>query len=221
MGKGNFALETSIGGPLMTNLGFACPIPNLFMGGRFGIREDLDVAGHLNLTLPIIPGVFDLITDVHWVPVQPGIRFQKSTTDRGWGAGISSSVQWITDFQNGLVILPALDLSGSYRCRWISFFTGASFGGNFYRPEESDNSLQLSPYLGIEFITSKKLSFGIKCTAFDILYNFNGSQTEWIYLLDDVEQRKKHAPLGVAIGLGWQVGKRRKEPETKVVVRQN
>ncbi|NLG17796.1 MAG: hypothetical protein GX556_10735 [Fibrobacter sp.] len=203
IGKGNTGVELSLGGPLMTNLGVAMPIPNLYLGGRFGVREDLDISGHLNLTSPIIPGIaLDLITSAHWVPFQPGTGNQSATPDRGWSSGLGLDIQWVTDFKGGLVVLPSIDLSGSHRYRWLSTFAGSAFGLNFYRPGD-ESILQISPFLGFEFITRKNLSFCIKFTAYDLLFNYDGSQVYWVYLKENTPARQKYAPLGISIGASY------------------
>ena len=204
VGKGNWAMETSLGGPILTNLGFPLPVPNLFIGGRYGLRDDFDLVAHLNILTPFIPGIgLDLLTSAQWVPVQPGRGFQNSTPEEGWGAGLGLDIQWMTDFMNGFVVLPALDLCASYRYKWISVFGGSGFGFDFLRPSESDNILQICPFIGFELISKKQISLGIKLTAFDILYNYNGSQVDWVYLTENTSERKKHAPFGITIGVGY------------------
>ncbi|HEX2957705.1 MAG TPA: hypothetical protein VHO70_12795 [Chitinispirillaceae bacterium] len=209
IGKGKMAVETTLGGPILTDLGMPLPVPNLFTGLRYGLRNDLDIAAQYNILGPILPGIaLDLITSVNWVPIQPGLALQSTTPDKGWGAGGVLDIQWVTNFKNGLVVLPSIDLVGSYRYRWISFFLGSAVGLNFYRIEDDDSKLSLSPFAGFEFITSKRLSFGVKCTAFDLLYNYNGSQAHWVYFVEDKEQRKKYAPFGISIGFGYEMKKR-------------
>lgn len=209
VGKGKMAVETTLGGPILTDLGFPLPVPNLFTGLRYGLRNDLDIAAQYNILGPILPGIaLDLITSATWIPVQPGVGNQSSTPDKGWGAGGALDIQWVTNFKKGLVVLPSIDLVGSYRYRWISLYLGSAVGANFYRIEHDDSKLSLSPFAGFELLSSKRLSVGVKCTVFDVLYNYNGSQAHWVYLLEDKEKRKKHAPFGISIGFGYEMKKR-------------
>jgi hypothetical protein len=204
IGNGNFGLETSLGGPFMTNLGAPIPIPNLFLGARYGIRNDFDISANLNFLSPVTPGItLDLITAAHWLPIQPGIGFQDKNMSCGWSAGGSARIQWLSDFKSSLLLLPDLELIGAYRYKWLSLYTGVSTGFNFYRPDNNDPLIVFSPFSGIEFIPNKHLSFGIKCTAYDIFYNFKGSQMNWIYLVDKSSEWKRFAPLGVTIGFGY------------------
>jgi hypothetical protein len=209
IGKGKMAVETTFGGPILTDLGVPLPVPNLFTGLRYGLRNDLDIAAQYNILGPILPGIaLDLITSATWIPLQPGIGKQSNTPDKGWGAGGSVDIQWVTNFKKGLVVLPMIDLVGSYRYRWISVYLGSAAGPNFYRIEPDDSKLSLSPFAGFELITSKHLSIGVKCTAFDILYNYNGSQAHWIFFHEDKEKREKNAPFGISIGFGYEMKKR-------------
>jgi hypothetical protein len=209
IGKGKMAVETTFGGPILTDLGVPLPVPNLFTGFRYGLRNDFDIAAQYNVLGPILPGIaFDLITSATWIPLQPGLSSQSATPDKGWGAGGTVDIQWITNFKKGLVVLPSVDLVGSYRYHWINLYLGSAVGANFYRIEHDDSKLSLSPFAGFELISSKHLSVGVKCTAFDLLYNYNGSQAHWIYFVEDKEKRKKYAPFGVSIGFGYEMKKR-------------
>lgn len=207
VGKGNVAVEVTIGGPVLTNLGPPLPIPNVFIGGRFGILKDLDIAAHLNVFAPIMPGLLDLITGVYWVPIQPGIRRQENSPNRGWGAGGSFTLQWITDFNTGFIILPAFELAGGWRYKWINPFIGMSMGLNFYRPHDNTNFVQVNPFLGTEFIIKDRVSLSLKCTLFDIAYNLYGSQIEWVYIVDKVEDDKKYGVFGISLGVSWKFGR--------------
>ena len=208
IGKGNKGIEVTLGGPFFTNLGSPLPMPNLFIGGRYGLMQDLDIAVHYNLTAPIIPGIpLDLITGIYWVPLQPGIRNQEKSPYRGWGAGGSFAVQWLTDFKSGFVALPAIELSGGWRYKWINPFVGLALGFNFYRPHDNTNFVQVNPFLGTEFIIKDRAGLSFKCTFFDIAYNLYGSQIDWVYIVDNKEEDKKSGVFGISLGFSWKFGK--------------
>jgi hypothetical protein len=210
IGKGKMAIETTFGGPILTDLGFPLPVPNLFTGVRYGLRSDLDIAAQYNLLSPFFPGIpFDLITSATWVPIQPGIGKQSNSPDKGWGAGGTVDIQWVTNFKKGLVVLPSINLVGSYRHKWISMYLGSAFGMNFYRIEKEDSKVSLSPFAGVEFITKGPLSVGLKYTMFDLLYNYHGSQAHWISLVTKKEERKKYGPIGISIGIGYELKKKK------------
>ncbi|MFC1476710.1 hypothetical protein ACFL5S_01970 [Fibrobacterota bacterium] len=208
IGKGNKGMEVTLGGPLFTNLGPPLPMPNFFIGGRYGLLQDLDIAVHYNLTAPIIPGIpLDLITGIYWVPIQPGIRRQENSPDKGWGVGGSFALQWITDFKSGFVALPAFELAGGWRYKWINPFVGMALGLNFYRPHDNTPFVQVNPFLGTEFIIGDRAGLSVKCTFFDIAYNLYGAQVDWVYVVDDTEEDRKYGVFGIALGFSWDFGR--------------
>ena len=210
IGKGNKGMEVTLGGPFFTNLGPPLPMPNLYIGGRYGLLQDLDIAVHYNLTAPIIPGIpLDLITGVYWVPIQPGIRGQEGSPDKGWGAGGSFALQWVTDFKSGFALLPAFKLARGFRYKWINPFIGTSLGLNFYRPHDNTPFVQVNPFLGAEFIIKERASLSLKCTFFDIAYNLYGSQVDWVYIVDNTEEDRKYGVFGIALGFSWDFGKQK------------
>ncbi len=207
IGKGKFGIEATLGGPVTTSLGPPVPMPNIFLGGRYGILQDLDVAVHYNIFAPIIPGIpLDLITGVYWVPIQPGVRSQQSSPNKGWAAGGSLSLQWLTDFKNGFMLMPALELAGGWRYKWVNPYLGLSCGLNFYRPEDTRNFTQLNPFVGTEFFIRDRASIALKCTMFDIAYNLYGSQIKWVYMVDNTAENKKYGVLGVSLGFSFKLG---------------
>jgi hypothetical protein len=209
VGKGQTGMEISLGGPITTTLGVPIPVPNLFLGGRHGIRDDLDISAHVNLFTPVMPGIaLDLITGVDWIPIQPGIGSQ-AAPDRGWGTGIALDIQWLTDFEHGLVVLPSFEIPLSLRYRWFSVFAGSGLGLNFYRPYDKFNFLQVCPFLGGELIGSR-WSVGLKVMAYDIFYNLNGAQANWVFMIDEQqEKRQRYAPLGIGLGIAYEFKTRR------------
>ncbi len=189
---------------MLTNLGPAIPVPNLFVGGRYGILDELDISAAYNLTAPIIPGIaLDLILSEHWVPIQPGLGFQSSTPDKGWSLATGFSLHGLSDFKTGFVAIPVFDVATGWRHRWFNPFVGVSLGLNFYRPFGETNVAQLNPYAGIDFILSEHASLSVRVTFFDVVYNYYGSQVEWVYLRDDEAEEKKYGLVGLSIGFSW------------------
>jgi len=204
VGQGNFGIETSLGGPMFTNLGAPLFAPNLFVGGRYGVLQDLDVSAAYNLTAPIIPGLpLDLMLGAHWVPIQPGIRSQAGTPDKGWSLATGFQLHSLSDFETGFLVFPAVDLAGGYRHKWFNPFVGVSLGLNFYRPLDRVHPTMLSPYVGAEFILSPKAALSFRITFHDVTYNYWGSQVDWVYLSTDEEAQKRHALFGIGLGFSW------------------
>ncbi len=216
VGKGKTGLEITLGGPMFTNLGAPIPIPNLFVGARYGLRQDLDLAAYYNLTGPIIPGIgFDVITSIFWIPIQPGLRNQEDTPKKGWGAGGSFMLQWVTDFKHGLIILPAMEIGGGWRNKWFNPFIGTSVGLNFYRPHNKTPIVQLNPFLGSDFIINERASIALKCTIYESIYNLYGSQIEWVHIANKPEEKKKYGVFGVALGFSYNFGNSKRKPKKK------
>jgi hypothetical protein len=200
VGKGNSAVEISLGGPMFTNLGGAMPVPNILTGYRYGVRRDMDISAVINITGLIMPGVFDVITGVHWIPIQPGIGKQSDSPSRGWNLSGSATVQWVTDFNHGLVVFPAIELIGGRRFEWFNPFFGASCGFNFYRYDKEQSAAIINPFIGCEFIIRERTSLGIKTTLWDCMYNYYDSQVNWVYFTDDSTKKKKRTIFGISIG---------------------
>jgi hypothetical protein len=204
VGRGNFGVETSLGGPLLTNLGAPIFAPNLFVGGRYGVLDDLDVSAAYNVTGPIIPGVaLDLALGAHYVPIQPGLRAQAGTPERGWSLATGFELHGLSDLETGFLVFPAFDLAAGYRYRWFNPFVGVSLGLNFYRPFDEVHPTMLNPYVGAELILSRKAALSFRVTFFDVTYNYWGSQVEWVYLARDDDARERRAILGISLGFSW------------------
>jgi hypothetical protein len=204
VGQGNFGVETSLGGPMFTNLGAPLFSPNLFVGGRYGVLDDLDVSAAYNLTGPIIPGLaFDLMLGAHWVPIQPGLRSQWCTPEKGWSLATGFQLHSLTDFETGFLIFPAVDLAGGYRYRWFNPFVGVTLALNFFRPFDEVHPTMLSPYVGAEFILSPKAALSFRVTFFDVTYNYWGSAVDWVYLSTDEDAHERRAIFGIGLGFSW------------------
>jgi len=199
VGQGNLGVGVSLGGPLLTSLGPPIPVPNLFAGVRYGLRDDLDLSAHTNLTSPVIPGIaLDLQTAVHWVPVQPGLRGQDDEV--GWSAGGSLGVEWMSDLASGLVVVPWVDGVGGYRHRRVGVFAGTAIGCHLFRPLDDHDALLLSPYLGVELFLTKRSALSLRGTWHDVSHDYYGSGTEWVFTTQDLDQERAHAPFGVTLG---------------------
>lgn len=204
VGRGNFGLEASLGGPMFTNLGAPLVAPNLFLGGRLGVLDDLDVSAAYNVTAPIIPGLaVDLVLALHWVPFQPGLRSQADRPDKGWSLATGAQLHALTDFETGFLVFPAVDLAVGYRYRWFNPFIGASLALHRYRPFDEVQPVMLNPYAGIEFIVSRKAALSVRATLFDITQNYWGSPVDWVYLATDGDARERRAILGIGLGFSF------------------
>jgi hypothetical protein len=117
VGGGVLQVEGGLGGPFVTNLDAPIPVPNIPMGARFGLRENLDVAGHINV-LPLIMGGF-LAADASftWALVA-------HEGEKGLNLATSSGLAVLTDFENGARVSPLVDIAVSYTYLWVTPFVG-------------------------------------------------------------------------------------------------
>jgi len=49
VGEGNAKVRASVGGPMFSNLGAAIPLPNVQVGGRYGLTDGFDLDADLSL----------------------------------------------------------------------------------------------------------------------------------------------------------------------------
>jgi hypothetical protein len=104
VGRDVLQAEISLGGPLVTNLGPAIPIPNLPLGLRYGVTDRLDVGGHVNV-LPLAMGGFLMLdSSLTWGIVRHEGR---SGPNLATGAGFVL----FTDFRDGARVSPMVDLA--------------------------------------------------------------------------------------------------------------
>ncbi len=204
VGKGNIGVEGSFGGPMLTNLGAPIPAPNLFVGGRYGVRDDMDVSVAYNVTAPITPGIpLNLILADHFVPIQPGVGSQADSPEKGWSLATGASAHLLTDFETGFIAVPVFDVATGYRHGWFNPYVGVSLGLHFFRPFGDVHVPQLSPFVGADFILNRCNSISIRVTFFDVTYNYYGSQVQWVYLRNDPDGKKQYAPVGISLGFAW------------------
>ena len=209
VGKGNGAVEASFGGPIFTDMGGPIPAPNLFIGGRYGVQEDMDVLLHYNLTTPIVPGIgLDLIGGVQYVPIQPGVGMQRDTKVSGWSLSTKGTFHLLTDFVNGAIALPDFELAGGYRYRWLNPYLGVSLALHFFRPYDEVSPVFLSPFVGMDAIINDRVSIGLRVTFFDVTHNMWGSQVTWIHLLNDSTDHQKYGMLGLTLGFSYDILKK-------------
>lgn len=209
VGQQNLAMEASVGGPLTTALGPALPIPNSYVGARYGVLDDLDLSAQYNLTAPVIPGLaLDMLTNVHWVPIQPGLGRQALTPERGWGVSGSFGLHWLSDLKSGLTLVPTIDLAAGWRYRWLNPFVGVAVAYAFPRPFGERDIPSLSPYLGVETILDR-LALVLKVVFFDVAHNMYGSQAQWVHLHANEESRERFGVLGITLGVTWTFARER------------
>jgi hypothetical protein len=202
VGAGRAAGELSLGGPISTALDVPVPMPVVFLGGRYGLRDDLDLSLGYNLSAPIVPSIpLHMETAVHWAPIQPGLGEQAE--DQGWSLVTNGRVVWLSDFDSGLMVFPALGITGAYRYRWVAPYLGFTAAYHAYRPFERGDGLWLTPHLGLELTAGEHLGIILEAGWMDAASNLYGSGLEWVYLRENEELRKESAVFAPMIGFTW------------------
>ncbi len=202
VGQGHAAVEVSLGGPITTALGPPVPMPVFFLGGRYGIRDDLDVSLAYNVTAPAVPSIpLHLETGVHYAPIQPGLMDQPA--DQGWSLVTNAEIVWLSDFEGGLMVFPTLGVTGAYRYKFIAPYIGTMAGANFYRPFERTNWFTLTPHVGLELMAGPHFGINLEAAFMDATNNFYGSGLEWVYLADNEDKKKERMVLMPMIGFTW------------------
>jgi len=108
LGRGNTAYGASLGGPLVEALGVDLATPILTVGGGYGLRDDLDLFGNLDLTAA-------LYGDLH---LEPGLAYHPVIREAGFvpTLTVAGSAHLITNFVDARVY-PQLTLAGAWRIR--------------------------------------------------------------------------------------------------------
>lgn len=108
LGRGNAALNASLGGPLVQVNGLDIPAPILTLGGAYGVRDDLEVTAHADATAAAYG-------DLH---LEPGVAYHPLIRRAGAvpTLTVAASVHLITDFDAARVF-PQLTLASAWRIR--------------------------------------------------------------------------------------------------------
>ncbi len=202
VGKNHAAAELALGGPMTTALGPPVPMPVVFLGGRYGVRDDLDIGATYNLTAPIVPSIpLHLETAVHWAPIQPGLREQPD--DQGWSVVTDASVTWLSDFDSGLMVFPALGVTGGYRYRFVAPYLGFTGAVNSYRPFARRGGVWHPPPGGLARGAGQHFGVTLEASWMDVSHNLYGSGLEWIYLKEDDQEGVERGVFAPMIGFTW------------------
>ena len=180
VGKDKLAISASTGGPFINNLGVPFPIPSLILSGRYGVTENLDIGGSINIQSMILPGVYSMEFGVNYGFIQ--------NRDRGFNLALGVYINFATDFQTGVHFFPYINFAGGYKIDWFYPYIGFDFGIDFSSPR-----IAFNPYLGIEFEISKVFSLITECKYYVPYY-----QTS--YLAADFVGFGGYGAIGVIIG---------------------
>ncbi len=121
--KGTQAANVSLGGPLITNLGPAIPVPLLGINYLYGLTDNISVGGTAYLTDALF-GTGHLELSGTW-----GIIDQKGAMP---ALSLESNLHAVSDLRTTLQFFPEVGLTPSWRLGSFLIYTGAEAMFNLY-----------------------------------------------------------------------------------------
>lgn len=192
LGRGVLQVEGGLGGPMVTNLGPAIPIPNVPLGLRYGVMDRLDVSGHLNL-LPLVTGGFMMLdASATWA------LYRHEGRD-GWNLATSAGLALLTDFRESARLHPIFDIAGGYTYRWFTIYGGTELIVDFWA-----NSAIANPFVGVEGAFGR-FSISGAFVWFNVGHSTYASSI--IYVNSDAERGS--AGLMIGIKYRWDLSRHR------------
>ncbi|HLT29535.1 MAG TPA: hypothetical protein VK013_05805 [Myxococcaceae bacterium] len=140
VGAGNSEARVSIGGPLFSNLGAPIPLPNVALGGRYGVADGWDVDGNVSL-LGAAVGVAYL---------DPGVVKQLFVQERGAALSASARANLFIGSSEGLAVrvYPEVGLHGELPLGPSAKVFGGGTAWISFTPPEGKSPVMVTPYLG-------------------------------------------------------------------------
>jgi hypothetical protein len=151
LGKGNGALNVSVGGPFVQLFGAPIPVPIGSVGGAYGVRDDVEVFGQVDATA-LAFGVLHL---------SPGVAFHPVRRDGGWvpTVTVGGSLHLLTNFREARLV-PQVTGAAAWRIRnhhlvYLGMDLGLGFQPAGFVPI-------WGPYLGGEARVSKRVGLALE-----------------------------------------------------------
>ncbi|UJR78443.1 Hypothetical protein I5071_4730 [Sandaracinus amylolyticus] len=143
VGRGRTEVGVLVGGPLQSNLGFAAPVPEHRVHGRYGLTDELDLSASVPLT-PIVSSILAL--DVGFVAQI--VRFPR------FAMSASLRLHCVYDLDDGWndTYYPELGVHMEQRVeRRLAIIAGTSALVQASPPDQRPGVF-LAPYLGLEVL---------------------------------------------------------------------
>jgi len=214
VGDDNLVIYTTLGGPLFSIIPLPLFIPNLAIGGKYGISPTVDVHLNYSMLFNFVPKLVTMEGGISWFPIQPGIKKQMDSPLQGWSVGGHAQLTIITNFKDGFSVEPTVTFIGGYRVRWFNPYIGVNLGVLFYPEAYRTIPIHLNPLFGVECISTKRFSFNITWTIYDLLYDHHRSIVPWTYAIESSETGKRFGIVGIDFSFSWKftgVGSRFRE----------
>jgi hypothetical protein len=171
LGKGNGVVHASLGGPLIKLGGAVFPLPIATVGGGYGVRDDVDVFVHANVTALAFG-------DLH---LTPGVAWHPLIRERGGvpTLTVAGTLNFLTDFRTSARALPELTVAAAWalgRKRHL-LYVGAdlavSFEGKGWVPI-------FGPFVGGELRLGRRAALSLEVKWLAPNYDTNPLAADWI-----------------------------------------
>ena len=171
LGRGNGAVHASIGGPLLLLGNAAFPTPIITVGGAYGVRDDVDIFLHANVTAAAFG-------DMH---LEPGVAWHPVIRDRGAvpTVTVAGSLHFLTDFRTSARALPQLTAATAWSLgkKRHMLYAGAdlavSFEGKGWVPV-------FGPFVGGELRLGRRVGLSLEAKWLAPYYDTKPLAPDWI-----------------------------------------
>ncbi len=144
VGAGNYELRANAGGPVFANLGVPAPLPFVYVGGRYGVHDRIDVDGNLGVTAAAY-GIWAM---------DLGANLQLHREPGGLAVASSARLYLLGDLDDAPAarLYPELGLHlGGPVLPWLQLY-GGSTALVQGRPPPGKSALFVTPFFGVEFL---------------------------------------------------------------------
>lgn len=144
VGRGNYELRGSLGGPFFGNLGKPIPLPQVYVGGRYGVTDWMDVDANFG----VVAAAYGI-----WAMDVAG-NFQLHRKPGGLAVASSARLYLLGDLDDApqARLYPELGLHlGGPVLPWLHLYGGSTLVAQF-RPPEGKPPVFVTPFFGPEFL---------------------------------------------------------------------
>ena len=148
VGAGNYELRGNVGGAVIGNLGTPMPLPMVYVGGRYGVRDWVDVDGNFGLTAAAF-GIWAM---------DLGGNFQLYRKPGGLAVASSARLYLLGDLDHApkARAYPELGLHlGGPVLPWLHLYGGSTLFAQF-KPPQGKPPVFLTPFFGVEFLLPER-----------------------------------------------------------------
>ena len=148
VGAGNGEARVSVGGPLFDNLGAPIPMPNVALGGRYGVADGWDLDGNVSLLAAAVGVAY----------LDAGVVRQLLVQERGAALSASARANLFLGNSDGLAVrvYPEVGLHGELPLGASATVFGGGTAWISFTPPEGKSPVMVTPYLGASWRFSEQ-----------------------------------------------------------------